>query len=149
MVHDGKRVSLALKNIRRKQPYPQDDWYRFNMRPMTDAEFTFMLRQPFPKKVRFVVKSMGSTHMNVFLNHDLTYYERFEDLDRHRVAQGVSLPDRGWSTVDVVLPPDLLRQGLNKIGFLFSSCKPPDSRLVKADESPAPICAALEKATFL
>jgi hypothetical protein len=109
-VRDGKPVVVGTDVTRLRYEHAPHG-------PYEDSSITFFLEPSrSPKAVELEFYAAHPTSFQFFWNLDLYAYDRAKDRSAHRVgAHAVDAP--GWQKVRLEIPPQLLKKGLNKLGF--------------------------------
>jgi hypothetical protein len=113
---DGKRVATATNVTQaRYSPKAPGGW--------EDASITFFIDQRRPSAVELSFYAPHQTTYTFYWNLDLYAYDRPKDRPAHQIgAYTVATP--GWQQVRLEVPPAVLKQGLNKLGFRRAAWAP-------------------------
>ena len=106
---DGKRAVAAT----------DASWTRYGGSidgPWESSSVTFFLDDRRPTSVAFEIYATHATQIRFYWNLDLYEYDRPADRAKHLVGT-FDAPNEGWHKVELQVPPQLVRRGLNKLGF--------------------------------
>ena len=116
---DGKPAVVATADTRQRylDLEPTD-------RPWEDSSVTFFIDEKrWPTSVELEIYAPQKVTLDFFWNNDLYYFNtQAERANRSLGSYEVTQP--GWQTVRLPVPPHVLRNGLNKLGFRVSAFTP-------------------------
>ncbi len=91
--------------------------------PHEDTSVTFFLDDRRPSSVDVAFYTPVPASYQWYWNLDLYAYDRPVDRSRHAVGR-YDAAAAGWHTAHLVIPPEVTRAGLNKLGFRASALQP-------------------------
>lgn len=91
--------------------------YRGDMEgPWENSSATFFIDDRKPTSVRFEIYATHQTQLKFYWNLDLFEYDTPRDRAKHLIGT-FDVPSEGWHTVELQIPANVVRKGLNKLGF--------------------------------
>jgi hypothetical protein len=106
---DGKQVVAATDASLSRYPRGAEG-------PWEQSSATFFIDDRKPTSVTFEIYATHATQIRFYWNLDLYEYDRPVDRAKHLVGT-FDAPSVGWFKVELKVPPQLVRRGLNKLGF--------------------------------
>lgn len=115
-VVNGRPAVLTSDRVRRRYEKALEA-------PYADLGVTFFLDERVPRELDLEVFSTGPMNVEVYLNVDRDAWTPMNERGQHR-ATTVSLAGGRWERVHVMVPPALVRRGLNTLALTPSAYYP-------------------------
>lgn len=106
---DGKSTVLANDVTRERYQYVDD-------RPWEDTSVTLFVDERVPAQVTIELYAPAANSLTFYWNLDLDEYTPKAKRKQHELGS-FTIPAPGWHTVTLAIPRNLVRTGLNKLGF--------------------------------
>lgn len=113
---EGKPVATATNITQVRYPPKEPGAWE-------DASVTFFIDRRVPRAVELAFYAPQATTFTFYWNLDLYAYDRPKDRPAHKLGEhAVATP--GWQRARFDVPPGLVKQGLNKLGFRRAAWAP-------------------------